>query len=94
MAYNLTAYEQETIINFNNGEQEASIYTCNKALMKKLDNFCKRRPDLYKLDDKNENSKTYLFPKNLVTLRVPKVLTQKQRENMAANIKDRFKIAK
>lgn len=33
----LTKYEQETIINFNNDEQEASIYTASPQMMRKLD---------------------------------------------------------
>jgi len=32
----LTREEQETIINFNNAESTANIYTCNRGLMKKL----------------------------------------------------------
>lgn len=32
----LTREEQETIINYNNAESVACIYTCNKALMRKL----------------------------------------------------------
>lgn len=30
----LTKYEQETIINFNNDEQEASIYTASSQMMR------------------------------------------------------------
>ena len=36
----LTKYEQETIINFNNDEQEASIYTASPQMMRKLDALC------------------------------------------------------
>lgn len=34
---NLTKYEQETIINYNNEEKIASIFTYNKSLIRKLD---------------------------------------------------------
>lgn len=34
---NLTKYEQETIINYNNEEKTASIFTYDKSLIRKLD---------------------------------------------------------
>ena len=33
----LSKYEQETVINFNAGEQRAVVYTRDKAVMRKLD---------------------------------------------------------
>ena len=33
----LSKYEQETVINFNAGEQTATVYTRDKAVMRKLD---------------------------------------------------------
>lgn len=39
---NLTKYEQETIINYNNEEKTASIFTYDRSLIRKLD---KRLPD-------------------------------------------------
>ena len=33
----LSKYEQETVINFNAGEQTAVVYTRDKAVMRKLD---------------------------------------------------------
>ena len=36
---NLSLYEQETIINYNEEEATASIYTHNRALIRKLDKF-------------------------------------------------------
>lgn len=81
--YNLTKYEMETIVNFNEEESIASIYTCSKALIKKLDTYCKKRPDIYKLDEVDSPSKTYTFPKKYISLRLPKVLTQKQKEHLS-----------
>ena len=80
MGYKLTNYERETIINFNEAEKMASIYTCNKALIRKLNGFCKKRPDLYRLDEVDLPSKTYIFPKKLVSVRCPKRLTEAQKE--------------
>ena len=45
----LTRYEQETIINFNAGEQTATVYTRDRAVMRKLDRLVAEFPDTYKL---------------------------------------------
>jgi len=40
----LTKYEQETIINFNQGSNIASVYTCSKAWMRHMENKLKLKP--------------------------------------------------
>ena len=55
----LSRYEQETIVNYNAGEQTATVYTRDKAVMKKLDTLVADFPDTYKLMNKDEVSKTY-----------------------------------
>ena len=35
----LSKYEQETVINFNAGEQNATVYTRDKTVMRKLDAY-------------------------------------------------------
>lgn len=76
---NLTKYEQETVINSNNGERTATIYTADPVVMRKLDNMVERFPDEYKLIKENDISKTYECPKKFVTFRSPKKLTEEQR---------------
>lgn len=68
----MTNYERETIINYNDEEKIAEVYTCNKALMRKLDKFCISHPDTYKLIKQDDESKTYEFPKKLVSIRTPR----------------------
>lgn len=41
---NLSLCEQETIINFNEAESTASVYTHNKTLIRKLDKLTQERP--------------------------------------------------
>lgn len=82
MNYGLSSEERETTINFDDGDDTASIYTCNKALIKRLDGFCKKRPDLYKLIEKDPPSKTYTFPKKYISLRLPRILTDKQKKHL------------
>lgn len=42
---NLTRYEQETIINFNEEEDEASVYTHNRPLIHRLEQLAQERPE-------------------------------------------------
>lgn len=80
---NLTAYEQETIINFNEEEKTASVYTYNNALIKKLDEYCLDYPDMFNLEKENNYgahlSKTYKIPKKYVSFRKPTILTKEQK---------------
>ena len=68
----LSRYEQETIVSYNAGEQTATIYTRDKAVMRKLDTLVANFPDTYKLVKQDEVSKTYSFPKSFVSYRKPR----------------------
>jgi len=80
---NLTAYEQETIINFNEEEKTASVYTYNNATIKKLDEYCLKYPELYQIEKEriygSHVSKTYTIPKKYVSFRKPTILTDEQK---------------
>ena len=45
----LSRYEQETIVNYNAGEQTATVYTRDRTVMRKLDRLVADFPDTYKL---------------------------------------------
>ena len=76
----LTRYEMETIVNYNAGEQTATVYTRDKAVMRKLDKLVADFPDIYKLTGQDEVSKTYSFPKSYVSYRKPRAVSNEQRE--------------
>ncbi len=76
----LSRYEQETIVNYNAGEQTATIYTRDKAVMRKLDTLVANFPDTYSLMGQDEISKTYSFLKSYVSYRKPRKLSDEQRE--------------
>jgi len=80
--YNLTKYEMETIINFNDDEATATLYTCNKAWMRKMDRLCEKQPETFTLIRQDECSKTYSFSKKLISIRTPKIYTEEQKEKM------------
>ena len=76
----LSRYEQETIVNYNAGEQTATLYTRDKAVMRKLDTLVADFPNTYKMIKQDEVSKTYSFPKSHVSYRKPRAVSTKQRE--------------
>lgn len=76
----LTRYEQETIINFNAGEQTATVYTRDKAVMRKLDKLVADFPEVYKRTGQTDIDKTYSMPKSYVSYRKPRVISEVQRE--------------
>lgn len=76
----LTKYEQETIVNYNAGEQTASVYTADKAVMRRFDRLVAEYPEHYQLVEQTEVSKTYSMPKSYVSYRKPRKVTIEQRE--------------
>jgi len=73
----LSKYEQETIINYNQADKTASIYTCDKVLIGKLDKMMKIDSRI-QLETKDEVSKTYIVPKTGIKVRLPRILTVEQ----------------
>jgi len=76
----LTRYEHETILNYNAGEQTATLYTRDKAVIRKLDMLVADFPNTYSLTKQDEVSKTYSFPKSYVSYRKPKKMSEEQRK--------------
>lgn len=95
MATPLSSYEQETTINFNNEEKTAIVYTCNKALIRKLDKLAESNKTV-SIEKQDTYSKTYIVPKKAIkiSIRVPKVLTDEQREALSARAKLNLKNTK
>jgi len=76
----LTRYEEETIINFNAGEQTATIYSRDPAVMRKVDALVIEYPDTYKCISETDIDKTYEMPKSFVNYRKPRRLSEERRE--------------
>lgn len=67
----LTKYERETIVNFNEGEQEASIYTYNSVLKRRLSEFSRKYPQLCHMEKQTEEgSVTYAIDKSRLSIRL------------------------
>ena len=88
----LSRYEQETVINYNAGEQTATVYTRDKAVMRKLDTLVANFPDTYSLIGQDEVSKSYSFPKSYISYRKPRAVSTAQRERARQMMIERNRI--
>ena len=76
----LSRYEQETIINFNAGEEMATVYTRDPAVIRKLDALVIEFPEVYRCIGYTDIDKTYEMPKSSVSYRKPRKLSEEQKE--------------
>lgn len=88
----LTKYEQETIINFNEKEGTASVYTYNPTLQQKLERLAQERPQECVLDEARDYSGALVcaIPKRWIKITPPRILSEAQKAvlekaRMAAN---------
>lgn len=66
----LSKYEKETIVNFNEKESEATIYTHNADLKRRLAEFSEKYPALCRLKYQNtEGGVTYVMDKSRLSIR-------------------------
>ena len=82
---NLSLYEQETVINYNEADSTASIYTHNRALRRKLDKLAQERPgDCHRQKTGREGQAAdYTIPKGWVRIYPPRTaapLTEEQKQ--------------
>ena len=68
----LSKMEQETIINFNEEELEAEVYTHNTKLIGKLKRLSEKYPDLIYPDRRvHAGAVSYIVPKSCISVREP-----------------------
>ena len=76
----LTNVEKETVINFNESERTASVYTHNEALKRQLLELCRSHPEQVRLTAANDwGGLTFELPKKWLRVAPPRVLTPAQR---------------
>ena len=88
----LSRLEQETIINFNEEEKTANIYTHNKSLISRLEKLCADRPDEC-IPGYNQNAprgRSFDVPKKWVKVSPPikRQLTDEQRAELSHKMKN------
>ena len=80
-AMKLSRIEQETIINFNEAEGMASVYTHNSALKERLLVLCRSYPEqVRQTADNGRGGLTFELPKKWLKVTPPRVLSPAQRE--------------
>lgn len=84
----LTKYEKETIINFNEGEAEASIYTYNAGLKRRLADFSRKYPMLCRMERTNvQGGVTYVLDKSRLSIRLLPPYSEERLAAARANAK-------
>ena len=78
----LSKYEQETIINFNVAESDAVVFTRDKSVIRKLDSLVNEFPEVYKCIGETDIDKTYSMPKQYVSYRKPRKISEERREQI------------
>ena len=83
----LTAIERETVVNFNEQENDCEVYTYNRKLIRKLSDRCETHPDLYKLvaDDGN-GGLTFRFPKRNLRLNFSVPMSESRKKSAAERL--------
>lgn len=73
-------YEKETIINFNEAEDTANIYTFNADLKRRLAEFSRKYPLLCRLEHSTaEGSVTYVMDKSRLSIRLVPPYSEERR---------------
>lgn len=76
----LSKYERETIVNFNEGESETSIYTFNADLKRRRAEFSRKYPLLCRLERTTpEGSMTYVLDKSRLSIRLVPPYSEERR---------------
>lgn len=83
----LTKYEKETIILFNESEEEASIYTYNAGLKTRLANFSRKYPQLCRMKEKNKyGGRIYLIDKSRLSIHLQPPYSEERIETVTRNL--------
>ena len=86
----MTKYEMETIVNFTEADDTASIYTYNVALKNKLERYAEKYPTLCKLTSQTEDgSRTYEVPKKRLTIMLTAPMSEERKEKLRENCMQR-----
>ena len=77
----LTKYEKETIINYNQAESTATIYTHDAALKRRLAKYSKQYPELCKPDKQTrEGSVSSVIDKSRLSIRLLPPISEERRK--------------
>lgn len=81
--------ERETIINFNEAEATASVYTYNGALRRRLEKLAEERPEECKMIGSGQAA-DYIIPKGWIKINPTRQMSEEQRKILAERAKANF----
>ena len=88
--YKPSREERETIIRFTEADYEASVYTYNPALIRKLDDLAETRPEeVHCMDAQSINgveNRDYLVPRNWVKVIASRILSVTEKKTITERI--------
>ena len=85
----LSKYEKETIINWNEAENLASVYTFNASLKRRLVEFSRKYPLLCRLERSTpEGSVTYVLDKSRLSIRLIPPYSEERKAAASAYAKE------
>lgn len=86
----LTAQERETVILFSDADDTAVLDTASPAMIRRMDKLCSRSHDI-NCTSRGERYARYVFPKKLISIRIPRQLTESQRAELASRASELHK---
>lgn len=84
--------EQETIINYNQGEDYASCYTFDPKLIRKLDKLCLNSSAIT-VENQGDGWRAYKFPKKWVKVNFPRQLSEETKLKLAERARKNFGVS-
>lgn len=87
----LSQIEQETIINFNEKEAQASIYTYNKTLIRKLQRLADQRSESVEFVSEISGGYTFIVPKKWARINPPRKappLSEEEKKRIGQRLKE------
>lgn len=83
----LSKYEKETIIIFNEAEKTASVNTYNQSLIRQLRDYNKKSPANYVINKDGEQYIECTVPKSMIKIKYPRNFTDEQRAKMSERMR-------
>lgn len=85
--YHLTRAEMETIIIWNEEDEQAEVSTWSPTLIRKLDGLCQKSASV--IGEKHPNGcPTYVLPKKYIRFILPRQLSEETKEKMKLRMSD------
>lgn len=82
----LTKYEKETIVLFNESDEEAHLQTYNAGMRNRLAAFSKKYPDLCRLEKSYEQGGvSYVLDKSRLSIRLQPPYSEERRRKASEN---------